>query len=71
LGFFIALYFQHKVTLLVWMKRASPLTTTDAKALPFTARNEEKKVEEKKGVTVLTPDSIVPNPVSQRTDPNP
>jgi hypothetical protein len=71
LGFFLASLLPTQNKIIGVDEKGKPLTTTNEKDLPFTAQHEEKKVEEKKAVTVLTPDSIVPNPVSQRTDPNP
>jgi hypothetical protein len=44
-----------------------PLKKTDKESLPFTARNEEKKVEDKP-VDVLTPDPST-NPVINRNSP--
>lgn len=68
-GFFLASLLPSQNKIAGVDETGKPLTSTNEKLLPFTAKHEEKKVEEKP-VEVLTPDPTVsPNPVSERNKP--
>jgi hypothetical protein len=64
-GFFLASLLPAQSKIVGVDENGKPLSKVNEKLLPFTAKHEEKKVEEKKKVDVLTPDATI------RTNPNP
>lgn len=69
LGMFIISLLPTQSKIVGMDEAGSPLKSTNEKALPFTAQQEEKKMDEKP-VEVLTPDpTATENPISKRNKP--